>query len=67
MSSPEERLARLEANHDNLRDDLHEIKADLKMVLEAVNKGKGAWKVAAAAGAVVAGFVSLVAKKMGLA
>ena len=52
----EERLATLEANQNNIANDVIELKADVKTVLATLSQAKGGWKtliwVATLAGAV---------------
>jgi len=52
--TPEERLAKLESELVNVRDDMHEVKADVKNILQQINRldgGKRAlWALLTAAG-----------------
>lgn len=51
--STEERLARLEQQAVDTREDIAEIKGDMKKVLAAIYMGKGAWLSLAKAGAII--------------
>lgn len=66
MTTPEERLAALEANHTNIKEDITEIKEDIKKVLETINKQKGGVSMlTAVVGLASGGIGAFVAKKIG--
>lgn len=52
--SPEERdrLTRVEASAETLREDMTELKADVKSILATLNQAKGGWKTLMAVGTV---------------
>lgn len=52
-TSIETRVAVLETKVESMSDDTTEIKADVKQLLEALNKGRGIWLMALAAGTIV--------------
>lgn len=54
MTTPEERLARLEAKHDSLEAWVKSMDAKLDQLLAASNMGKGAWKVIMWVGGILA-------------
>lgn len=44
-ATPEERIARLEAQMADVRDDISEIKGDTKAIRTVIDQTKGGWKV----------------------
>lgn len=65
MSTIEERAAALEANYSNLKDDVGEIKTDVKSILANINQGRGAWKTALIGGGAAGGIISALAAYFG--
>lgn len=61
---------RLLGQHDeaisSLQDDMTEVKADVKEILEIVNKQKGAWKAFTLLGTIGGGISGLVVSYLGL-
>jgi hypothetical protein len=56
MTKPEiERLATLEAEMRDTREDLGEIKSDVKAIRSSVDQAKGGWRILIAVGAAAGG------------
>lgn len=61
MSTPEERLARLEARQDALEDWLRSIDGKVDEIRQAANMGKGAWKAVLWVGGILASAAAFLA------
>jgi hypothetical protein len=60
--TPEERIARLEAQMADVREDQKEIKTDVKAIRTVIDQTKGGWKVMAMVSGLSAAFGGMVVK-----
>jgi hypothetical protein len=57
-----ERLAKLEVNQQRMREDIHDIRSDLKAIRETLSEARGGWKLLMMASG-IAGTVGVIVGK----